>query len=78
MKLEIGTEISWKSAAGELTGFIKNIVLSENAAGKTIPWIDVTEIVNIHTGKKHSNCRLCASHEGLLQLKVKTVDLELV
>jgi hypothetical protein len=76
MKFEIGTKITWKCAAGELTGTIKNIVLSPNAADQTIPWITVEDIVNIHTGKQHSNTQLCASHSGLLQLKITAVDEE--
>ena len=78
MKLQINDEIVWVSAAGTLVGNIKNIVLSENAAGKTIPWIDIDDVHNIHTGKRHSNCRLCASHEGLIQLKINLYDVEAV
>jgi hypothetical protein len=78
MKLQINDEIIWVSAAGTLVGNIKNIVLSENAAGKTIPWIDIDDVHNIHTGKHHSNCRLCASHEGLMQLKIELYDVEAV
>lgn len=66
MKLEIGSKIAWYSAAGFLAGKIKNIVLSENAAGDTIPWIDVD------CGR--GSVRLCASIQGLAMLKVTQVD----
>ena len=70
MKLNVNDKITWVSAAGKLTGTIKNIALSENAAEKTVPWIDVLYGEN--------NCygvRLCATHSNLKMLKVaKTVD----
>jgi hypothetical protein len=66
--LNIGDTITWTSAAGKLTGTIKNIVLSENAAEKTVPWIDV--IYGDNRG-----VRLCATHSNLKMMKVaKTVD----
>ena len=74
MKLSIGNQVKWVSAAGTLTGDIKNIVLSENAADETIPWIDIQNVVNVHTGKRHSTTRLCASHGYLKQMKVELVD----
>jgi len=68
MKLNIGDKITWASAAGKLTGTIKNIALSENAAEKTVPWIDVVY------GDNHG-VRLCATHSNLKMMKVaKTVD----
>lgn len=70
MKLAINDKITWVSAAGRLTGTIKNIVLSENAADQTIPWIDITDISDVNTNKRHSNTRLCANHNYLLQMKV--------
>jgi hypothetical protein len=68
MKLTVGDKITWTSAAGKLNGIIKNIVLSENAAEKTVPWIDVIY------GDNHG-VRLCATHSNLKMMKVeKTVD----
>ena len=63
MKLEIGTKITWVSAAGKLHGTIKNIVLSLNAADKIVPWIDVVY---------GNNCgvRLCATDSNLKMMKV--------
>jgi hypothetical protein len=64
MKLEIGTKITWVSAAGRLTGTIKNIVLAKNAADKVVPWIDVVYGTD-------NGVRLCAIDSNLKQLKVK-------
>ena len=70
MKLAIGTEIFWESAAGLLRGTIKNIVLSPAANGEVIPWIDVQ-----YTKRKvpHSE-RLCASVQGLKMMRVEVVS----
>jgi hypothetical protein len=69
MKLEIGTRITWVSAAGKLHGTIKNIVLSKNAADKVVPWIDVVY---------SNNCgvRLCATDSNLKMMKVAYNELE--
>ena len=69
MKLEIGTKITWVSAAGKLNGTIKNIVLSLNAADKVVPWIDVVY---------GNNCgvRLCATDSNLKMMKVAYNNLE--
>lgn len=70
MKLEIGTKITWVSRAGKLTGEIVNIVLSPNAAGDTVAWIDVA-----HNDRK---TRLCAIDMNLKQLKVELVSEDMV
>ena len=63
MKLAVNDKITWVSAAGRLTGTITNIVLAPNAAGQTIPWIDI----------KHDSrsTRLCASDSYLKQMRVE-------
>ena len=71
MNLKIGSKITWVSAAGKLTGEIYNIVLDLNAAGQTIPWIDIK--VNGRNG-----VRLCATDDYLKQMKVQLVDINLV
>lgn len=68
MKLEIGTKITWVSAAGKLHGTIKNIVLSKNAADKIVPWIDVVY-------GEDRGARLCATDSNLKQMKV-AYDIE--
>ena len=70
MKLEIGNKIKWVSCAGKLTGEITNIVLSPNAAGNTVAWIDVA-----YNGR---STRLCAIDMNLKQLKVELVGDDMV
>ena len=71
MKLEIGTKITWVSAAGKLHGEITNIVLSLNAAGQTVPWIDVAS-----AGR--SSTRLCATDGNLKMMKVAYDDTDMI
>jgi hypothetical protein len=71
MKLEIGNKITWVSAAGKLHGTIKNIVLSLNAAGKVVPWIDVVY-------GDDCGVRLCATDSNLKQMKVAYDDPDMV
>ena len=74
MKLNVNDKITWVSAAGKLNGTIKNIALSENAAGKTVPWIDV-----LYGENNCNGVRICATDSNLKMMKVaKTVDPELV
>jgi len=74
MKLTVSDKIIWVSAAGKLKGTIKNIVLAENAAGKTVPWIDV-----VYGENNCNGVRICATDSNLKMMKVaKTVDPELV
>jgi hypothetical protein len=69
MKLEIGDKIKWVSAAGKIDGKIDKIVLGLNAAGKLIPWLDITL-----TGRAQT-VRLCATDDYLKQLKVEKLEL---
>jgi len=39
MKINVGSNIRWVSAAGVLTGEVTSIRLAPNAAGSTIPWM---------------------------------------
>jgi hypothetical protein len=71
MKLEIGTKITWVSRAGKLDGEIVNIVLSLNAAGKVVPWIDIKSL-------GRSTTRLCATDSYLKQMKVAYNDSDMV
>ena len=64
MKLEIGTKITWVSAAGRLTGTITNVTLSPSAAGTITPWITVN--YGPRTG-----VTMCASDSYLKMMKVE-------
>lgn len=66
MKIKIGDNIGWMSAAGYWTGTVSNIVLDLNAAGETIPWIDI-EI------QGRSGVRLCATDSYLKQMRVELI-----
>lgn len=46
MKIKIGNYIKWVSAAGVLTGKVAEIKLDLNAAGSTIPWLTVQDVVS--------------------------------
>lgn len=80
MKLEIGNNVKWVSAAdrelrlagitGQVReGVITNIVLDLNAANQTIPWM----IVAHPDGRK---TKMCATNDYLKMMKVELVDKE--
>jgi hypothetical protein len=71
MKLEIGTRITWVSAAGKLHGEVVNMVLSLNAANQVVPWIDIKS-------PGRSSTRLCATHSNLIMMKVAYDDPDMV
>ena len=71
MKLEIGTKITWVSAAGKLHGEITNITLSPSASGAVTPWIDIK-----YNGNR--NARLCALDSNLKMLKVSLLEDDMV
>ena len=66
MKLRINDRVTWSCLAGELNGTVVDIVLDLNAAGKTVPWIDVKT--------NRSTVRLCATDMNLAQLSVAKVE----
>lgn len=66
MKLSINDNVTWSSAAGQLTGVIVNMILDLNAAKKIVPWIDIKT--------ERTTVRLCATDSNLMMMKVKLVD----
>lgn len=72
MKIEIGDVIRWVSAAGTLTGKVKRIKLDLNAAGSTIPWITVQDIVS-ETGRIHSGVCLPGTDGYFAMMKVEVL-----
>jgi hypothetical protein len=70
MQLNINDTVEWFSAAGHLTGSIKNVVLSENSLCETVPWIDV-EAIN-EFGRPYM-IRLCATHSNLIIMQVSKI-----
>jgi hypothetical protein len=71
MKLEIGTKITWVSAAGRLNGTITNISLSPSASGAITPWITV------NYGPR-SGVQLCALDSNLKMMKVEIYNEDMV
>jgi hypothetical protein len=71
MKLEIGTKITWVSAAGRLNGTITNISLSPSASGAITPWITV------NYGPRNG-VQLCASDSNLKMMKVEIYNEDMV
>ena len=70
MRIDIGTMITWESAAGKLEGSVLDIRLDLNAAGTVVPWMVVQEY---DTG---SRVTLCATGEYLKQMKVQVMEME--
>ena len=56
MRINIGDSIRWVSAAGVLTGTVKSIKLDLNAAGQTIPWMTVQDIVGENGRIRSGTC----------------------
>jgi len=73
MKLAIGNQVRWESAAGVKFGTIKNIVLSPAANDKITPWIDVECLVQISDMYQLRSVRLCASDSNLKGMRVALV-----
>jgi hypothetical protein len=71
MKLEIGTKITWVSAAGRLNGTITNISLSPSASGAITPWITVNYGPRI-------GVQLCALDSNLKMMKVEIYNEDMV
>ena len=70
MKLNINDKVEWFSAAGHLTGLIKDVVLSENARYETVAWIDIEAINKF--GRPYMT-RLCATHSNLVMMQVSKI-----
>lgn len=72
MKLQVGNTIKWVSAAGKLTGVVKGIKLDLNAAGQTIPWILVQDIVS-EEGRLRSGVCLPGTDNYFAMMNVEVV-----
>ena len=62
MELKVGDAITWKSAAGVLSGIIYSISLSKSADQKMTAWMDVS------LGKR--SVRLCGNDSYLKMMKI--------
>lgn len=66
MRIEVGTEVSWVSAAGYNEGVVTKFVLDKNAAGGLIPWITIK-------GKNNRFGTTFAATESYLKMMKVTV-----
>lgn len=75
MKLAIGNQVRWESAAGVKFGTIKNIVLAPAANDKVTPWIDIEirEFYKLSGTYLNRSVRLCASDSNLKMMRVALV-----
>ena len=75
MQLTKGTKIRWESAAGVKRGTIANIVLDQNAADETVPWITIElehgPIAPHH--RQNYTVHFCASNSNLKMMRVALV-----
>lgn len=68
--LNVNDKIQWSSAAGVLTGIIKNISLAKNSNDELIPWLDIHYVTSVEMRKPVGECRLCATDGYLKMMKV--------
>lgn len=72
MKIQVGNKIKWVSRAGVLTGIVKSIKLDLNAAGETIPWLTVLDIVS-DEGGLHSGVCLPGTDRYFAMMKMEVL-----
>jgi hypothetical protein len=73
MRINIGDSIKWVSAAGVLTGTVKSIKLDLNAAGETIPWMTVQDIVG-ENGRVRSGVCLPGTDGYFAMMKLEVLN----
>lgn len=73
MRINIGDSIRWVSAAGVLTGTVKSIKLDLNAAGQTIPWMTVQDIVG-ENGRIRSGTCLPGTDSYFSMMKLEVLN----
>lgn len=70
MELDVGTRITWQSAAGFCRGIIKKIVLKPAASGEITPWLIIDRFLT-KDDSITAGIMLCGSHSNLKIMKVK-------
>lgn len=71
MRIDIGSVVTWNSAAGQLLGVVSKIRLDLNAADAVVPWITIERW---DTGTKVT---LCGTDQYIKMMKLKVVEMEL-
>lgn len=72
MNIKTGNTVQWVAKAGTLTGKVKSISLSLNAAGDTIPWLIVKDIVD-QNNKTISNVQLPGTDGYFAMMKLRVI-----
>ena len=70
MRIEIGTFVTWSSAAGQLLGEVTKIRLDLNAAKTIVPWVTIRHL------DTDTLITLCGTSEFLEMMKLKVVEME--
>lgn len=72
MNIRNGSAVTWTSAAGKLSGIVKDIILDYNASNKIVPWIIVKRF------DTDTSVMLCGTGSNLKAMKVKLIEEETV
>jgi PAS domain-containing protein len=70
MRIDIGSVVTWNSAAGQLLGVVSKIRLDLNAADTIVPWITIERW---DTGTKVT---LCGTDQYIKMMKLEVVEME--
>ena len=72
MNIKTGNTVQWVAKAGTLTGKVKSISLGLNAAGDTIAWLIVKDIVD-QNNKSISNVQLPGTDGYFKMMKLRVI-----
>lgn len=70
MELEVGTCITWRSAAGNCRGVITKIMLKPAADGQITPWVLVDRFIT-KDNSVTAGIMLCGSDSNLKMMQVE-------
>ena len=73
MRINVGSVIRWVSAGGVLTGTVKSIKLDLNAAGTTIPWLIIQDIVG-ENGRQRSGVCMPGTDSYFSMMKLEVLE----
>lgn len=74
-KISRGARVTWSSAAGNLTGIVKDIEIDLNAAKEMIPWMTVTNIRNLTENTECRDLMLCATDGYMKMMKMEFTNV---
>lgn len=70
MSINVGSVLTWSSAAGQLLGSVTNIRLELNAAETLVPWVTVKR------WDTESLITICGTDSNLKMLAAKVIKME--